>query len=140
MSHETREKKHIFWIPVVVALIRKNQTVLVGQRPHGNGAGRWEFPGGKIEPQETPEEALHRELWEELGIDAEIGDCRFACNQFYQDTAIMLLFYEVLFWKGEPKLQHHLALQWVPVDQLATLQMPDVNQRYIMKIMKALGS
>ena len=67
------------WIVVVTGLIRRQGKILVGRRPEGgNLPDVWEFPGGKIEAKESPEQALHRELQEELGIDAEIGKLQFA--------------------------------------------------------------
>ena len=72
------------WIPVATGILRKGSLVLVGQRPEGHTlAGQWEFPGGKIELGEQPKEALQRELFEELGIKAEIGDLhlRLACDE-----------------------------------------------------------
>ena len=95
------------WIPVVAGFLKKDGKILVGQRPENNSLpGQWEFPGGKIEPGETPEQALVRELQEELGIDAEVGDLKLACTHSYGDVGILILFYEILFWKGQPKAQH----------------------------------
>ncbi len=96
--------KKAHWIPVVAGFIKKGNMILVGQRPENNSlAGQWEFPGGKIEKGETPEQALHRELKEELGIDAEVGEIKLSITQSYGDVNILILFYEILFWKGEPK-------------------------------------
>jgi 8-oxo-dGTP diphosphatase len=107
-------KKRPTWIPVVAGLMRRQGKVLVGQRPEGASlAGAWEFPGGKIELGEMPEEALARELKEELGIDAEIGPLKFAASHTYGKTGILFLFFEVKYWKGQIKTQQHLDLRWV---------------------------
>lgn len=129
------------WIPVVTAIIRKNGLVLLGQRPEGNSlAGQWEFPGGKIELGEIPEQALKRELSEELGITAEIGSLRFAHTHNYGERGIIMLFYDVLFWKGEPKTVHHNGLQWVKPSDISSLEIPEANRKVLPKILEILNS
>jgi 8-oxo-dGTP diphosphatase len=120
------------WIPVVTGLIRKGGKVLVGQRPAGHSlAGQWEFPGGKIERNESPEQALARELNEELAIEADIGALKYASSHSYGDTGILIIFYEVLFWKGEPKAVHHMELRWVEPHELKTLKIPEANKKIL---------
>lgn len=131
--------KRPVWIPVVTGLIRKGDKILVGQRPVGHSlAGHWEFPGGKIEKGESPEEALARELNEELGIEAEIGKLKLASSHSYGDTGIMILFYEVQFWKGEPKTVHHMELRWVDPDELKSLSIPDANRKILDRLIATL--
>ncbi len=128
------------WVPVVAGFLKKDGRVLVGQRPENHSlAGQWEFPGGKIEAGETPEKALARELEEELDIDASIGDLKMACTHSYGDVGILILFYEVLFWKGEPKAKHHLALEWIYPEELLDRSIPEANRKLIDQIFKALG-
>lgn len=131
--------KRPVWIPVVTGLIRKGGKVLVGQRPVGHSlAGQWEFPGGKIEKGETPEIALARELQEELAIEADIGTLKLASTHSYGDTGIIILFYEVLFWKGEPKTVHHMDLKWVEPSELHKLQIPDANKKILPRLIDSL--
>ena len=128
------------WVPVVAGFLKKDGRVLVGQRPENHSlAGQWEFPGRKIEAGETPEKALARELEEELDIDASIGDLKMACTHSYGDVGILILFYEVLFWKGEPKAKHHLALEWIYPEELLDRSIPEANRKLIDQIFKALG-
>ncbi len=135
----TRLKK-IQWIPVVAGFLKKDNRILVGQRPENNSlAGLWEFPGGKIELGESPEEALARELSEELGIEAEIGELKLSVTHSYNDVGIVILFYEVLFWKGEPKAKHHLMLEWIYPEELKERSIPEANKKVLQKIFKALG-
>lgn len=127
------------WIPVVTALIQREGKILLGQRPEGHSlAGVWEFPGGKIEMNELPEEALQRELREEIGIHAEIGELVLASSHCYGATGILLLFYNVRFWKGEIKPVHHAELKWVTPKQLSGLKLPEANQYILPRILKAL--
>ena len=127
--------KRPVWIPVVTGLLRKGDKVLVGQRPVGSTlAGNWEFPGGKIEKNESPEQALARELREELGIEAEVGTLKLASTHTYGETGIVILFYEILFWKGEPKNVHHMELRWVTAGELKDLSIPDANRRILDRI------
>ncbi len=132
--------KRPLWIPVVTGLIMKGSKVLVGLRPEGkNLAGQWEFPGGKIETGESPEEALARELREELGIEAEIGNIIYAGTHSYGETGILLLFYVVKYWKGEPKNIHHREIKWAELEELNTLDIPGANRKLLPHILGHLS-
>jgi 8-oxo-dGTP diphosphatase len=134
--HRPRIKKN--WIPVSAGILKKDNRVLLGQRPENHTlAGLWEFPGGKIELGETPEFALARELEEELGIEAEVGELKIACTHSYGDVGIIILFFEVLFWKGEPKTKHHMNLEWVTPKELTKKNIPDANRKNLDRIFKA---
>jgi 8-oxo-dGTP diphosphatase len=133
------KKRRPTWIPVVAGLIRKNNQFLVGLRPAGGGmATVWEFPGGKIEPGEDPAKALCRELMEELGIEAQIGELQFVTSHQYGDTNILLIFFDVMYWKGEPKPIHHETLKWVTLSELAKLDLPDANRTILPRIREVL--
>lgn len=132
--------KKIQWIPVVAGFLKKDGRILVGQRPENHSlAGLWEFPGGKIELGESPEEALARELFEELGIEAEIGELKLSVTHSYNDVGIVILFYEINYWKGEPKAKHHLMLDWIYPEELRDRSIPDANKKVLEKIFKVLG-
>ena len=141
MTINKSKLKKTHWIPVVAGFLRKGDLVLIGQRPETHSlAGQWEFPGGKIESGEIPEEALARELSEELGIDAKVGGLKLACTHHYGDVNILILFYEILYWKGEPKTIHHLALEWIEPKELTWRPIPEANKKILDKIFKALGA
>lgn len=129
------------WIPVVAGFLKQGKMILVGQRPENNSlAGQWEFPGGKIESGESPEYALKRELSEELGIDAEIGELKLSCTHSFGDVNILILFYEVKFWKGEIKAKHHMMLEWIHPEELRTRPIPDANKKILDRIFQAIGA
>lgn len=117
--------------PVVAALLVDSAgRVLVQQRPEGTAmAGLWEFPGGKLEPGETPEAALVRELHEELGIRVDPGDCvpmTFASAALGARHLVLLLF-RCQNWRGEPRALHASALRWAAVGELYELPMPPAD-------------
>jgi len=135
-----KSKKTTHWIPVVAGILRKADTILVGRRPEGHSlGGLWEFPGGKIERGESPEQALARELNEELGIEAEIGRLKLSHTHSYGDVNILILFFEVKFWKGEVKPKHHVELDWIHPSELLNRPIPEANLKIISKIFDVLG-
>ena len=122
-------------LPVVaVALIDVDGRLLVQQRPAGKSmAGLWEFPGGKIEPGETPEAALIRELSEELAIDtaaACLAPATFA-SEALGDRHLLLLLYICRKWRGTPRAVEGGALRWVRLPELHGLAMPPADRPLI---------
>jgi 8-oxo-dGTP diphosphatase len=134
-----KKKRRTPWLPVVAGILIKDRKVLLGQRPeHKSLPGLWEFPGGKIELGERPELALKRELSEELGIEAEIGTLRIATTHSYEEMGVLLLFYEVKFWKGQPKAVHHLELKWVTMEELRHENLPEANKAVLPDILRVM--
>lgn len=104
---------------VTAAVIEKDGKILIAQRKAGDAlAGKWEFPGGKLEPGETPEACLRRELAEEFGVDTEIGAFVCASRFEYKHTHIELLVYRARHVAGEFKLNDHAAIAWVAPGEL----------------------
>lgn len=128
------------WIPVVTGLIHRDGKILLGKRPKGSLQGQWEFPGGKIEIGETPEEALKRELTEELGIEADIGPLRLAATHTYGDRGVLILFFDVVFWKGEVKSKHHVELKWVDYDDIRHHEIPEANRNMLDRLTAVIKS
>jgi len=121
-------------IVVAVALVDKDGRLLVQQRPEGKSmAGLWEFPGGKIEPGETPEAALVRELREELAIDVEAACLAPACfaSDALGESHLLLLLYVCRKWQGAPEPIHASALRWVRPVELHALAMPPADKPLI---------
>ena len=103
--------------------------VLLARRTEGRDlAGLWEFPGGKCEPGETPEQALARELHEELGIESRIGAPLIRVPQQYPDKTLVLDVREVEAWHGPARGREGQALAWVPVEKLALYDMPPADR------------
>lgn len=119
---------------VAVALVDGDGRLLVQQRPEGKSmAGLWEFPGGKLEPGETPEAALVRELGEELAIDVETACLAPACfaSDALGDRHLLLLLYVCRKWRGTPQAIHASALRWVRPVELHGLAMPPADKPLI---------
>jgi len=113
------------------ALIDGEGRVLISQRPQGKPlAGLWEFPGGKLEGSETPEQALARELLEELGIAVEPSGLRpltFASHA-YPDFHLLMPVYACWRWRGEVKAKEGQALAWVEPAALTAYDMPPADE------------
>jgi 8-oxo-dGTP diphosphatase len=105
-------------VQVAAAVIeRPDGSFLLAQRPAGKVyAGWWEFPGGKVEPGEPAERALARELHEELGIDVQHAYPWITRVHIYEHATVMLHFFRVVAWSGEPKSREGQALLWQRLD------------------------
>jgi len=113
-----------------VALIDPDGRVLLARRPEGKAmAGLWEFPGGKVQPHETPEAALIRELREELGIDTEaacLAPLTFASHA-YPDFHLLMPLYACRRWRGRPVGREGQALAWARPESLRDYPMPPAD-------------
>ena len=119
---------------VACALVDTDRRVLIAQRPEGKHmANMWEFPGGKIEPGETPEAALIRELEEELAIvvpHACLAPATFASAPL-GDRHLLLLLYITRKWTGVPRALEATALRWVRPNEMHALPMPPADRPLI---------
>ncbi|MER5172033.1 8-oxo-dGTP diphosphatase MutT [Thioclava kandeliae] len=113
-----------------VALIDADGRVLLAQRPEGKSmAGLWEFPGGKVEPGETPEACLIRELKEELGIDTWascLAPLTFASHS-YDDFHLLMPLFACRKWEGIPSPREGQTLEWAQAKDLTTYPMPPAD-------------
>ena len=106
-------------ITVTAGVFVRDSKVLIGQRKSsGRLSGKWEFPGGKVEGNETAQDCLKRELREELNVDAHIGPLLWKGEHRYNFGTVRLLFFAVQ-WDGWDVLSYdHDDIQWVPLDKL----------------------
>jgi 8-oxo-dGTP diphosphatase len=123
------------------ALIDSDGRVLLAQRPPGKSmAGLWEFPGGKVEPGEKPEDTLIRELHEELGItvkEACLAPLTFASHS-YPDFHLLMPLYVCRRWEGTVAAQEGQALTWVRPNRLRDYPMPPADEPLVSHLVTLL--
>lgn len=123
------------WIQVTAAIIFDEQRVLITQRArHDTMGGKWEFPGGKVEPGETLEACLQRELHEELGIHAEIHELYAVNRHAYPDITIELCAYRATIRSGQITLHTHHAFCWAPLHELGNFDFSDADKPIVRKL------
>ncbi len=119
---------------VACALVDEDRRVLIAQRPPGKAlAGLWEFPGGKLDPGERPEEALIREMKEELGIEVKeacLAPLTFASHA-YPDFHLLMPLYICRRWEGVVTSREGQALKWVKPAKLRDYPMPPADEPLI---------
>ena len=119
-------------ILVVAAVILRKDEVLVTRRPRGGHmAGKWEFPGGKIEKGETPREALRREIREELGCRIAVGRRILRVNYRYPGKFVRLDFFRCGILEGEPHGREGQRVRWVKRPDLRKLDFPPADREIL---------
>lgn len=124
-------------INVVGAVLTNGDKILAARRGQSMSLpGMWEFPGGKIEPNETPQDALRRELEEELMCTAEVG-AHLETTQYEYDFGIVILStYFCQLLKGEPQLTEHSEITWLPVQELGSLDWAPADIPAVERLMR----
>ena len=131
------------YIDVAAALIIENNTILVGKRSLSEKyAGKWEFPGGKVEQGETLEECLKREIQEELSCDIEVGDLFLvSVHDFGREDKKQYRFFSFLCsgMKGDVVLAAHDEIAWTPFERLLDVEFIDADKVIAKNILAVLG-
>lgn len=118
-------------ITVVAAIIVNNGLILTTQRGYGKWKGWWEFPGGKVEYGESPEEALRREIMEELDMTVEVGDRLTTVNYDYPEFHLTMHCHWCRMKSGEMKLLEHESAIWLSKEELRKVQWLPADEEVI---------
>lgn len=125
---------------VVAALIWDGDQFLCCQRPAHKARGLlWEFPGGKVEPGETREQALIRECREELDIEVTPGAVFLEVDHVYPDLTIHLTLFHASIARGEPRLLEHRALRWITAAEIPALEFCPADRVILEKLARDCG-
>lgn len=121
-------------VDVVAAVIERDGRYLITRRPEGTHlAGFWEFPGGKILPGEKPEDALRRELKEELGVEAAVGEPVETVEWSYPEKSVRLFFFRCAL-AGEPSPLEGQEMRWVAAADLRSYSVPEADAALIARL------
>ncbi|MEE9310496.1 MAG: 8-oxo-dGTP diphosphatase MutT [Cocleimonas sp.] len=131
--------KTLITIKVVIAVIinKKNQVLIAKRASHQHQGDKWEFPGGKVEKGETPQQALERELKEEVDITIHSAKSLTKISHKYTDKTVILDVYEVRNWSGDATGKEGQPLLWVDKAALNRYEFPAANAE-ILSILSAL--
>ena len=132
-------------IPIVLGVVRRRQAgrwrVLISQRPHNAVLGGfWEFPGGKIQPGETPQQAVQRELAEELGIQVAVEQPILSVEHDYDHGRVQLQAFYCRVVAGQPQALEVAAWRWVDADDLPRYDFPPANGPLIAAVVRDLAA
>lgn len=123
-------------LKVIVGILTNSQSqLLIAQRQsHQYAPGLWEFPGGKIESNETSFAALQRELREEIAIEVLTAEPWFQIQHAYPDRTVLLDIWRVIDFAGEAKGSEGQLIRWISVSQLDQFQFPEGNKEILRRL------
>ncbi|WP_435276116.1 8-oxo-dGTP diphosphatase MutT [Psychrobium sp. nBUS_13] len=124
----------------VAVIVNPQQKILLALRhQHLHQGGKWEFPGGKIESNETVEQAIIREISEEVSLDVESTAPMMVLEHDYGDKLVCLHVHWVKDFRGQAEGVEGQEIKWVEVNQLSEFEFPAANQPILMEVMKCLN-
>ena len=123
-------------VAAAVIVNAEGKILLSLRHQHSHQGGKWEFPGGKFEQGETTEQALHRELKEELGIDIQQTEPFIKLTYHYPEKSVKLHVLKVISFKGNAESREGQQVEWMSKDKLSTLEFPDANYPILEKLLK----
>ncbi len=124
-----------------IGLIRRGDAFLIRQRPAGTVyAGYWEFPGGKLEPGETSDQATARECLEEIGLRVVVGPLRRIVRHRYPHGLVELSFHDCVTEDPFAEPDPATGFRWVPIDQLGGLRFPEANEIILAELAEEWGN
>jgi 8-oxo-dGTP diphosphatase len=122
-------------VTVVAAIIRRQGKILITRRREGaHLGGLWEFPGGKVENDESLRSALIREIGEELGVQVRVGDEFLTVEHQYPARTVKLHFFNCTIEHGEPHMVDVADLRWIPAIELEQFDFPEADRELIAKL------
>ncbi len=119
------------FIGVAVIWNDQRQILIDRRRPEGILGGLWEFPGGKIEPGETIEDCIKREIWEEIGIGIEVGEHLITIDYTYSHLRVTLTVHHCRHLTGIPQPLECDEIRWVTLDEIDQFTFPKANEQII---------
>ena len=136
MSEEKKESMTKKRLEIGVACIFRDKKVLIQTRPKGKSfAGKWEFPGGKIEEGERARDCAAREIEEELGAKIKVGNMFFKNVHHFDTVVLVLLFHKCkLIENEEPSPQENQEIQWISVEQFKDFKFLPTNKKILNKL------
>lgn len=126
-----QERKHHHVVAAVIEVDGKVLCMQRGKTRYSYTSYLWEFPGGKIEPGETPQQAVHRELLEEMDLDVEVHELLASVTHDYPDFTITLAAYRCTASTTQFIMREHAASRWLPRNELPSLQWCEADARLV---------
>ncbi len=134
-QEDFRTEPAVKTIRVVAAVIQKNGRIFATQRGYGAYQGKWEFPGGKIEPRETPKQALIREIREELDTEIAVGEKLAQVEYDYPAFHLSMGCYSCAVRSGSLTLKEHASAKWLMPEELDTVDWLPADLDVVRKLM-----
>jgi 8-oxo-dGTP diphosphatase len=130
-----KDYKMTNFIKVTAAILINDDKLLIAQRKSNDKLpDKWEFPGGKVENDETAEECLKREMKEEFGIDVSVGEFIGESVYHYDHISIRLLAYRTFWNTGEIKIKAHQSIEWVTINQIGQFDFAPADIPFVEKL------